>query len=209
VGKLVAIGAAVVDIASLLEWLQGTSLAVHIRDSLFAFPLIESTHVIGLTLVFGTIAIIDLRLLGLASTNRSFQRVAADTFTLTWVAFAVAAVTGVFMLITNDAVYYHNAYFRAKIALLALAAINMLVFEVTTRRSVAKWDRDASAPPLGRAVAAVSLVIWISVIVTGRMIGFTTTRASVAEPAPVEQNLEDLLGFPGDSAPSAPTEESK
>lgn len=197
------------DIVSLLEWLQETSLAVHIRDSLFAFPLIESTHVIGLTLVFGTIAIIDLRLLGLASANRSFQRLAADTFTWTWVAFVVAAVTGALMFITNAAVYYQNAYFRAKIALLVLAAINMLVFEVTTRRSVAQWDRDASAPPLGRAVAAVSLVIWISVIVTGRMIGFTTTRASLAEPAPVEQNLEELLGFPGDSAPPAPAEEPK
>jgi hypothetical protein len=113
------------------------------------------------------------------------------------------------MFITNAAVYYHNAYFRAKIALLFLAVINMLVFELTTRRTVAQWDRDASAPPLGRAVAAVSLVIWISVIVTGRMIGFTTTRASLAEPAPVEQNLEELLGLPGDGAPSAPTEEGK
>ena len=197
------------DIASILDWLQQTSLAVHIRDSLFAFPLIESTHVIGLTLVFGTIAIIDLRLLGLASTNRSFQRLAADILKWTWVAFAVTAATGSLMFITNAAVYYHNAYFRAKIALLFLAAINMLVFEVTTRRTVARWDRDASAPPLGRAVAAVSLVIWISVIVTGRMIDFTTTRASLAEPAPVEQNLEELLGLPGDGAPSAPTEESK
>ncbi len=192
----------------MLNWLQETSLAVHIRDSLFAFPLIESTHVIGLTLVFGTIAIIDLRLLGLASTNRPFQRLAADTLKWTWVAFAVSALTGSLMFITNATVYYHNAYFRAKIALLALAAFNMLVFEVTTRRSVAQWDRDSSAPPLGRAVAAVSLVIWISVIVTGRMIGFTTTRA-LAEPAPAEQNLEDLLGFPLESAPSAPTEESK
>jgi hypothetical protein len=185
------------DIASMLEWLQRTSLAVHIRDSLFAFPLIESTHVIGLTLVFGTIAIIDLRLLGLASTNRPFQRLAADIFKWTWVAFMVSAVTGSLMFITNASVYFHNTYFRVKIALLFLAALNMLVFEVTTRRTVRQWDRDASAPPLGRAVAAVSLVIWICVIITGRMIGFTTTRASLAEPAPVEQNLEELLGLPG------------
>ena len=124
-------------------------------------------------------------------------------------AFAVSAATGSLMFITNAAVYYHNAYFRAKIALLLLAVINMLVFELTTRRTVAQWDRDASAPPLGRAVAAASLVIWISVIVTGRMIGFTTTRASLAEPAPVEQNLEELLGLPGDGAPPAPTDQSK
>ena len=181
----------------MLEWLQQTSLAVHIRDSLFAFPLIESTHVIGLTLVFGTIAIVDLRLLGLASTNRSFQRLANDTLKWTWVAFVLTAVTGTLMFITNASVYFHNTYFRVKIALLFLAAFNMLVFEVTSRRAVSQWDRDASAPPLGRAVAAVSLVIWIGVIVTGRMIGFTTTRASLTEPAPVEQNLEELLGLPG------------
>lgn len=184
-------------IASTLEWLQQTSLAIWIRDSLFAFPLIESTHVVGLTLVFGTIVIVDLRLLGLASTNRSFQRIAADLLTWTWVAFLVSATTGALMFITNASVYYHNAYFRAKMALLLLAAVNMLVFELTTRRQVASWDRNASAPPLGRAIAAVSLVIWLGVIVAGRMIGFTTTRASLSEPAPIEQNLEELLGLPG------------
>jgi hypothetical protein len=185
-----------VDIASILEWLQQSSLAVQIRDSLFAFPLIESTHVIGLTLVFGTIAIVDLRLLGLASTQRPFQLVASETLRWTWVAFAVTALTGALMFITNATVYFHNAYFRVKIVLLVLAALNVLVFELTAGRTVGRWDQAGSVPPLGRAVAALSLVIWIAVIVSGRMIGFTTTRGSLAEPAPVETNFEDLLGLP-------------
>jgi hypothetical protein len=185
-----------VDIASMLDWLQRTSLAVQIRDSLFAFPLIESAHVIGLTLVFGTIAIIDLRLLGVASTERSFQRLASDTLKWTWAAFAVTALTGALMFMTNATVYFHNVYFRAKIVLLLLAAINVLVFEVTAGRTIQRWDQAPSAPPLGRAIATVSLVVWVAVIVAGRMIGFTTTRASQAEPAPVETNFEDLLGLP-------------
>jgi hypothetical protein len=193
-----------VDIASMLDWLQRTSLAVQIRDSLFAFPLIESAHVIGLTLVFGTIAIVDLRLLGVASTNRSFQRLASDTLKWTWAAFAVTASTGALMFITNATVYFNNAYFRAKIVLLVLAAINVLVFEVTDGRTIQRWDQAPSAPPLGRAIAAVSLVLWVAVIVSGRMIGFTTTRASLAEPAPVETNFEDLLGLPPDSGNTAP-----
>ena len=180
----------------MLDWLQQSSLAVRIRDSLFAFPLIESTHVIGLTLVFGTIAIVDLRLLGLASSHRPFQRVASETLKWTWVAFAVTALTGALMFITNATVYFHNAYFRVKIVLLVVAAINVFVFEMTTGRTVERWDQVPSAPPLGRAVAALSLVIWIAVIVSGRMIGFTTTRASLAEPAPVDTNFEDLLGLP-------------
>ena len=66
-------------IDELLASLQASGLANRIRDSLYLFPLIESSHVIGLTMVFGTIAIIDLRLLGIASTSRPFTRVAGDT----------------------------------------------------------------------------------------------------------------------------------
>ena len=187
----------------MLDAVQHTALAVQIRDSLFLFPLLESAHVIGLSLVVGTIAIVDLRLLGVASTHRPFQRLAADTLKWTWVAFALTALTGALMFITNAAVYFHNGYFRAKVALLLLAGLNVLVFELTAGRTAAQWDRAPSPPPLARAVATLSLVIWVAVIVAGRMIGFTATRASLTEPTPVDTNFEDLLGLPaaGDAAP--------
>jgi hypothetical protein len=189
--------------AAVLDAVQRTGLAVQIRDSLFLFPLLESAHVIGLALVVGTIAIVDLRLLGVASTHRPFQRLAADTLKWTWVAFALTALTGALMFITNAAVYFHNGYFRAKVALLLLAGLNVLVFELTAGRTAAQWDRAPSPPPLARAVATLSLVIWVAVIVAGRMIGFTATRASLTEPTPVDTNFEDLLGLPaaGDAAP--------
>jgi hypothetical protein len=187
-------GEVVVDPSSVLGWLQETSLATRIRDSFFVFPLLESAHVIGLALVFGTIAVIDLRLLGLASTARSFSRIASDVMNWTWAAFAVTAVTGLLMFITNAQVYFHNAYFRAKILLLVLAALNVIVFQLTAARTVQRWDSASSAPPVGRAVAVLSLVIWVAVIFAGRMIGFTTTRTS--EPAPVDLNFEELLGIP-------------
>ena len=100
------------------------------------------------------------------------------------------------MFMTNAAVYFHNNYFRAKVVLLVLAAINVAAFELTAGRKVEQCGAGPLAPRLGRAIAAVSLVIWVGIIVTGRMIGFTTTRASQAEPAPVETNFEDLLGLP-------------
>lgn len=184
------------DPSSALGWLQETGLATGIRDSFFVFPLLESVHVIGLALVLGTIAIIDLRLLGLASTSRPFSRMASDIMKWTWAAFAVTAVTGLLMFITNAQVYFHNTYFRAKILLLVLAALNVIVFQLTAARTIQQWDRAPSAPPVARAVAVLSLVIWVAVIFAGRMIGFTTTRTS--EPAPVDLNFEELLGIPAD-----------
>jgi uncharacterized protein DUF6644 len=181
------------NIAAILKTLETSGLATRIRDSLLLFPMIESTHVIGLAMVFGTIAIIDLRLLGAASAGRSFQRMAADILKWTWAAFAITAFTGALMFITNAQVYYDNFYFRAKILLLVLAGLNMLAFELTAGRTIRFWDQAPSAPFAGKAVAAVSLTLWLSVIVLGRMIGFTTTRAAVTAPPPASVNFEDFL----------------
>jgi uncharacterized membrane protein len=174
-----------------LASLEASGLATRIRNSLYLFPLIESSHVIGLTMVFGTIAIIDLRLLGIASTRRPFTRVASDTLKWTWAAFALTVATGLLMFMTNAGVYYHNFYFRAKMAMLVLAGINTVIFELTAVRSVHRWDKNASAPLAGRTLAAVSLLIWISVIFLGRWIGFTTTQTDVK--TDTDFNIDELF----------------
>ena len=165
------------DIAALLAALESSSLASRIRESLYLFPFIEAAHVIGLTMVFGTIAIIDLRLLGMASADRPFSRMASDIMRWTWAAFALTVMTGLLMFVTNAGVYYHNFFFRAKMAMLACAGINILIFELTAVRSMHRWDKDAAAPRAGKTVAMVSLVVWIGVIFLGRWVGFTTTKA--------------------------------
>jgi len=194
------------DIDALLKFLEASGLAARIRDSVFLFPMIESTHVIGLALVFGTIAVIDLRLLGIASTQRSFHRMASDILKWTWGAFALTALTGSLMFITNATVYYHNFFFRMKMLLLALTGINMLFFELTAGRTIHGWDRAPSAPRAGKAVAALSLAMWIGIICMGRLIGFTTTRAAVAAPPPAGTNFEDFLqGTPNETGGSQTT----
>jgi uncharacterized protein DUF6644 len=189
-------------ITEFLSTLEASGLATRIRDSLYLFPFIESSHVIGLSLVFGTITVVDLRLLGIASTKRPFTRITSDILKWTWAAFALTAVTGLLMFITNAGVYYNNFFFRSKMLLLVLAGINMLMFELTAARSVHRWDKEASAPLSGRAVAIVSLILWISVIFVGRWIGFTTSRAQFKPSENENINLEELF-------PTPPTEENK
>jgi hypothetical protein len=194
------------DINALLKSLEATGLATKIRDSVFLFPMLESTHVIGLALVFGTIAVIDLRLLGIASTQRSFQRMASDILKWTWAAFALTALTGALMFTTNATVYYHNFYFRTKMVLLALTGINMLFFELTAGRTIHRWDTAPSAPRAGKAVAVLSLTMWIAIICVGRLIGFTTSRAAAAPPPPAGVSFDDFLqGTPAGSGATQAT----
>ena len=193
------------DIPVWLKSLEETGLAGRIRDSLYIFPLLESVHVMALSVVFGTITIVDLRLLGFASTGRPFTRLSSELLRITWGAFAVAALTGTLMFMTNARVYYNNTPFRVKMVLLALAGLNMALFHLTAGRSVARWEKAPRAPGIGRVTATLSLTLWIAIVFAGRVIGFTTTGAQAKEVAPPATNFDDFLTGGADAPSPVPT----
>jgi len=88
-------------------------------------------------------------------------------------AFAVAVVTGSLLFVPNARTYIVNTAFGLKMAALVCAGLNVAVFQFTTLRTVAQWDANTPVPLGGRVAGAVSILIWTSVIVFGRWIGFT------------------------------------
>src|SRR5712691_1433269 len=156
-----------------LEWLQTTTLAKAIGENEVLFPWIESIHVLAIVLVVGTISIVDLRLLGLASLDRAVSRLMRDVLPVTWSAFVVAAISGALLFSSNATVYAHNFFFQGKLVLLAAAGVNMAVFHVTGVRDISRWGATRTTPLAAKAAGAVSLLIWVCVIVFGRWIGFT------------------------------------
>src|SRR5258708_21466268 len=113
------------DLDTLLRTLEATGFATAIRENESLFPWIESLHVLAITLVVGSIAIVDLRLIGLASLDRPAARLTSDVLPLTWAPSALAAITGSLLFSSNAFNYAHNAYFQAKFVFLALAGPNI------------------------------------------------------------------------------------
>src|SRR5262249_32679174 len=105
-------GPNVESVTTFLSSVEATRLAEFIRESEWAFPAIESTHVIALALVIGTISIVDLRLLGLASTNRAYSELATQVLPWTWGAFVLAVISGTLMFISQPQAYLGNLAFR-------------------------------------------------------------------------------------------------
>lgn len=163
-------------IAKALEWLHDTSIATAIRQGSSLFPWIESVHVLAITLVVGSISIVDLRLLGIASTNRSINAISGDILPLTWTAFVIAVFTGGALFTSHSVGYAHNLQFQMKLLLLVFAGINMLTFHWIVGRGKERWSERDATPRAGRIAGAISLVLWTGIVAFGRWIGFAGVR---------------------------------
>ena len=161
------------SIQTLLEGLQSTRVGTAVRESGWMFPIIECVHVLAITFVVGTIAMVDLRLLGLTSRRRAVTRLTSEVLPWTWGGFVVAVISGGLLFSSAAVKYFNNTPFRLKMALLLLAAINMAIFHTVTERSIHHWDEHPSPPLAAKVTGALSLLLWCGVIAAGRWIGFT------------------------------------
>jgi len=156
----------------MLESIQGSALANWMRYTNGAMPIVEATHVLAAVLVFGTVLIVDLRLLGLVDSSRAFMRVSRETLRLTWLAFGVSVITGSLMFTTSPQTYFYNVAFQWKALALLGAGLNMALFQLLTSRGVATWNTQRP-PHAARVAGLVSLVLWAAMVLLGRWIGFT------------------------------------
>jgi hypothetical protein len=156
-----------------LEWLEATPVGVMIRESAYGFPIVVALHILGITLSVGTLVWFDLRLLGVSMVgyraSMMYRRLTPWMFT----GFAMMLMTGLILFIGYATAAYANVYFRIKILAMVLAAINAFVYHRFTERRIVDWD-DAAAPPIRARVAGlVSICVWATVIIAGRMMSYT------------------------------------
>jgi hypothetical protein len=162
---------------SIVTAIQNLPLAAAMRGetagSEWLFPIVETIHVLTLTVVFGSIVMVDLRLVGVTGRGTSISRLTEETLPWTWTAWVLSAITGTMLFTSKAVTYYGNFQFRMKFVFMALAAVNMLIFHFGAYRKVAQWD--TAVPPLSARVAgALSIAFWVTVIFFGRWIGFKT-----------------------------------
>lgn len=149
--------------------LAASPLAVGVRESIWIYPCLETLHVIGLALLVGSIFSFDLRLLG-AGKSLPIQALGRHLLPWVWTGFAINAVTGALLFVSDAAEFAVNTALQAKLALIVLAGMNALVFQMRLYRNAETWDSSVPAP--ARVSAAISIALWLAIIVAGRMIAY-------------------------------------
>ncbi len=171
-----------------LEWLGTTPWSVALLESLHAWPLIESTHVITLAVFVGTAIINDLRLLGWGMRDVPVSEVTGRLLPVTRLAFVVMVITGALLFYSDPLRYYHSLFFRLKMVLLVVAGVNAFAFHRGIHCRVAEWDLDPVLPREARIAGGVSLVAWALIVVAGRMIAYDAWFNCALQPQPAWVN---------------------
>jgi hypothetical protein len=143
-----------------------------LNQSALAFPTLEVFHILGFATAIGTIALVDLRMLGVGLVGRSPLQLQRDTGVWTFAALAVAIVSGLLLFSTDPDMYYLNLSFVVKLFCLIVA----IIWQYTIRRKAAASGTSFITPGL---VAILSLLLWSSVIFGGIFIGFVDIGLSL------------------------------
>lgn len=142
------------------RWLEHSSLITTISNSKWMYPAVEVTHFFSLFLLVGTIAVIDLRLLGLAGRRQTVTELAEQLFPWTWVGLGLAVLSGFFMFAASATGFVANTQFLIKMVITVVA----VVFAIVVQRNTRKWDQPSGTPILAKVTAIFSLALWIGVI---------------------------------------------
>jgi len=159
------------SILQICEWIGNTSVSVGIRESIWTYPIIESAHVLGLTLFLGLLLLWDTRLLGFVLRRVPVSALWRQLFP--WIAFGAIIITisGTLLFWSDPVKFYGNVFFRIKVVALILAAANALAYHLGIERRLVEWD-TATTPRAAKIAGATSIAVWTLIVVVGRFIAY-------------------------------------
>ena len=152
-----------------IQWCEATGLGTAIRNSPWAFAVIESVHLLALSVIGGAVLVVDLRLLGFGLRGQRIADVARDAYPWLVGSLVVMLVTGIGLFLSEPTKCYYSTPFWIKMTSLLCA----MLFTFTIRRRITMADEARVRPMWFKLVALVSLTLWFGVGASGRWIGFS------------------------------------
>jgi hypothetical protein len=156
------------DVPAIIQWMQNSSIGTGIRESIWLFPIVETTHVLALALSVGVLIWFDLRLMGWGMKHQPVSQVHKQVMPLAFIGFVVMFISGAALFWSEAEKCYTSWFFRIKVIFLVLAAINAAIFELTTKKTIEDWDKYPVPPIRARMAGLISIVSWAAVIIAGR-----------------------------------------
>jgi len=161
------------SLLSICQWIQNTDTSTALRESTYIFPIIETAHVLGLSLSVGLLVVSDLRLIGVVMGRRPASEVFRQLAPWMLAGFTIMFASGILLFWSQAFKAYNSIFFRTKLCLLLLAAVNAGVYHLTIYRRMGEWENKLVPPSQARLAGWLSLVLWAGIIAAGRTMAYT------------------------------------
>jgi hypothetical protein len=150
------------------RWLEANAPGgAYLRESTYGFSILLTVHVVSMCLFLGLIMMMDLRLVGLGNTRTPPEEIQRRLFPWQILGFAVIVISGFLLFYSKPLYYYGKGFFWTKLVLMGLAGVNAGIIHLITNRGREGWDS-----PAAKMAGAASLILWASVLITGRLIAY-------------------------------------
>jgi hypothetical protein len=158
------------SIVSTLEWIESTDLSTTIREGALPYPILGGIHLLGIALFGGMLLATDLRLLGWAMQRRPVSDIVQQFQQWKRAGFVMVVASGMLLAWAEPQKLYRSPAFWIKMALFVLVGVHALVFRAGVYRNTTKLDKVVT--PQAKLAAAISLILWAGLIISGRLIAF-------------------------------------
>jgi len=154
-----------------LIWLESTSIAVSLRESIWVYPAVEIVHIVGFAVLVGAAVMYDLRLIGLSGmipVTDATQHLSVSAR----LSFLAVLPSGILLFMVDATSLAFNSAFQLKLILIVAAIANAAVFHMFTFKSVDTWNHNISTPLSAKLAGIISIILWITIISCGRLIAY-------------------------------------
>jgi hypothetical protein len=152
--------------------ISNTSLSVWIGSHFWAIPIIQTLHILAIAAAFGSVLMINLRILGVTGGTRTLTDTARRYIPWIWVALVVLVLTGIGMVVGEPVRELINPVFWIKMGLIVFMIVVSLGFQASVRGRVAHWEVSRDGMAAVRIGAALIIVLWCMIMVAGRWIAY-------------------------------------
>jgi uncharacterized membrane protein SirB2 len=151
------------------DWLSNTSVSLKIQTVLWIIPAVQTVHILCVSIVMASMAMLDLRLIGVAGKSQSISRMVTRLVPWVWRVLLILATTGAILIVGEPDRELLNWAFRTKMAMVATVSLITLLVQQLNKRDATFWENRRIA---AAAVGVVSLLLWVGIVTAGRLIAY-------------------------------------
>jgi hypothetical protein len=151
------------------DWLSNTPISLKIQTVLWIIPAVQTIHILSVSIVMASMAMLDLRLMGIAGKRQPISRMVTRFVPWVWRVLLILATTGAILIIGEPGRELLNWAFRTKMAMVATVSLITLLVQQMNKRDATFWENRRFA---AAAVGVVSLLLWVAIVTAGRWIAY-------------------------------------